>query len=65
VSASVGGDFVQLRVIDCGPDVPDEDRETMFTPFQLLGDRDYTTGVGLGLALPPGTGRGDGRDAAL
>jgi two-component system, OmpR family, sensor histidine kinase KdpD len=54
VSASVGGDIVQLRVIDCGPGVPDEDRETMFTPFQRLGDRDNTTGVGLGPALSRG-----------
>jgi two-component system, OmpR family, sensor histidine kinase KdpD len=54
VSASVGGDFVQLRVIDSGPGVPDEDRETMFTPFQRLGDRDNSTGVGLGLALSRG-----------
>jgi two-component system, OmpR family, sensor histidine kinase KdpD len=54
VSASVGGEFLQLRVIDSGPGVPDEDRETMFTPFQRLGDRDNSTGVGLGLALSRG-----------
>jgi two-component system sensor histidine kinase KdpD len=41
-------------VIDRGPGVPDEDHETMFRPFQRLGDRDNTTGVGLGLALSRG-----------
>ncbi|WP_240192976.1 ATP-binding protein [Glycomyces sp. YM15] len=54
VGASVYGDQVHLRIVDQGPGVPDEDRELMFTPFQRLGDRDNTTGVGLGLALSRG-----------
>jgi len=54
VTAGTQGDTVELRVIDRGPGVPDEDRETMFRPFQRLGDRDNTTGVGLGLALSRG-----------
>ena len=54
VSASTHGGQVQLRVIDYGPGVPDENRELMFTPFQRLGDRDNTSGVGLGLALSRG-----------
>ncbi|MBO3732805.1 sensor histidine kinase [Glycomyces niveus] len=52
--ANVHGAEVELRVIDRGPGVPDEDHETMFTPFQRLGDRDNTSGVGLGLALSRG-----------
>ena len=54
VIAGRHGDLVELRVVDRGPGVPDEDRELMFTPFQRLGDRDNTSGVGLGLALSRG-----------
>jgi two-component system sensor histidine kinase KdpD len=54
VIAGGQGATVELRVVDRGPGVPDEDRELMFTPFQRLGDRDNTTGVGLGLALSRG-----------
>ncbi|RRR98299.1 sensor histidine kinase [Glycomyces terrestris] len=54
VTAGIHGGAVELRVVDRGPGVPDEDRETMFRPFQRLGDRDNTTGVGLGLALSRG-----------
>ncbi|NUQ88310.1 MAG: DUF4118 domain-containing protein, partial [Glycomyces artemisiae] len=54
VTAGVQGRTVELRVVDRGPGVPDEDREIMFRPFQRLGDRDNTTGVGLGLALSRG-----------
>ncbi|MFB9662625.1 ATP-binding protein [Glycomyces mayteni] len=54
LTAGIHGGTVELRVVDRGPGVPDEDRETMFRPFQRLGDRDNTTGVGLGLALSRG-----------
>jgi two-component system sensor histidine kinase KdpD len=54
ITASALGDRVELRVIDRGPGVPPEDRDTIFAPFQRLGDRDNTTGVGLGLALSRG-----------
>jgi two-component system, OmpR family, sensor histidine kinase KdpD len=54
VSAGEFRGQVQLRVVDHGPGIPDEDHELMFTPFQRLGDRDNTTGVGLGLALSRG-----------
>jgi two-component system sensor histidine kinase KdpD len=54
VIAGRHGGLVELRVVDQGPGVPDEDRELMFTPFQRLGDRDNTSGVGLGLALSRG-----------
>ncbi|THV26485.1 ATP-binding protein [Glycomyces paridis] len=52
--AGVHGAMAELRIIDRGPGVPDEDHELMFTPFQRLGDRDNSTGVGLGLALSRG-----------
>lgn len=45
---------VELRVIDHGPGVPPEDRDRMFLPFQRLGDRSGTNGVGLGLAVARG-----------
>ncbi|WP_344474476.1 DUF4118 domain-containing protein [Glycomyces algeriensis] len=54
VKAEARGTAVELRIVDRGPGVPDEDRDTMFRPFQRLGDRDNTTGVGLGLALSRG-----------
>ncbi|MCP2335856.1 sensor histidine kinase [Actinomadura rupiterrae] len=54
VTASALGDRLELRVVDRGPGIPDEDRDRVFEPFQRLGDRDNHTGVGLGLALSRG-----------
>jgi two-component system, OmpR family, sensor histidine kinase KdpD len=54
LTASMLGDRVELRVIDRGPGIPEQDKERMFVPFQRLGDTDNTTGVGLGLALSRG-----------
>ncbi|GAB7042331.1 MULTISPECIES: DUF4118 domain-containing protein [Catenuloplanes] len=54
LSASTHGGEVELRVIDTGPGIPEEDWDTVFLPFQRLGDRDNHTGVGLGLALSRG-----------
>ena len=54
VTASALGDLVEIRVIDRGPGIPQEDRTRVFAPFQRLGDTDNTTGVGLGLALARG-----------
>ena len=54
VSASTLGDRVELRVVDRGPGVREADWQRIFVPFQRLGDRDNTTGVGLGLALSRG-----------
>jgi two-component system, OmpR family, sensor histidine kinase KdpD len=54
LTASALGERVELRVIDRGPGIPETDRERVFQPFQRLGDRDNTTGVGLGLALSRG-----------
>jgi two-component system sensor histidine kinase KdpD len=54
VVAAEIGDRVELRVVDHGPGIPDDQRAQMFQPFQRLGDRDNHTGVGLGLALSRG-----------
>ncbi len=54
ITASALEDRVELRVIDRGPGIPVENRDRVFQPFQRLGDRDNTTGVGLGLALSRG-----------
>ncbi|HEX3492107.1 MAG TPA: sensor histidine kinase KdpD [Streptosporangiaceae bacterium] len=54
LSGSALLDRVELRVIDRGPGIPEENRNKMFVPFQRLGDTDNTTGVGLGLALSRG-----------
>ncbi len=54
VAASELGGRIELRVVDRGPGVPQLQREQMFAPFQRLGDRDTSTGVGLGLALSRG-----------
>ncbi len=51
VAASYHAAHVEVRVVDRGPGVHPNDRERMFLPFQRLGDRETTTGVGLGLAL--------------
>jgi two-component system sensor histidine kinase KdpD len=51
---------VALQVIDHGPGVPAADRERIFQPFQRLGDRDATTGIGLGLAVARGLAEGIG-----
>jgi len=54
VTASAIADRVELRVVDRGPGVPQGAREQIFAPFQRLGDRDNTIGLGLGLALSRG-----------
>ncbi|MEV0136084.1 DUF4118 domain-containing protein, partial [Dactylosporangium sp. NPDC050688] len=54
VSASEHAGLVEVRVVDQGPGVAAADRDRIFQPFQRLGDRDNTTGVGLGLALSRG-----------
>ncbi len=54
VTASTLGEWIELRVVDRGPGIPETERERIFAPFQRLGDRDNSTGVGLGLALSRG-----------
>ncbi len=45
---------VELRIVDRGPGITEQDRERVFAPFQRLGDTDNTSGVGLGLAVARG-----------
>jgi two-component system sensor histidine kinase KdpD len=54
ITASALGDQIEVRVIDRGPGIPEQDWDSVFRPFQRLGDRDNTAGVGLGLALSRG-----------
>jgi two-component system sensor histidine kinase KdpD len=52
--AVVRGDHVELRVVDHGPGLSPARAESVFAPFQRRGDRDTTSGVGLGLAVARG-----------
>lgn len=54
VRASAHADHVELRVVDHGPGVAPGSATTMFTPFQRLGDRNATSGIGLGLSVAQG-----------
>jgi two-component system sensor histidine kinase KdpD len=54
VSISDHAGHVETRVIDHGPGIPATEWDSVFLPFQRLGDRDNDTGVGLGLALSRG-----------
>ena len=54
VRASAHADRVQLRVVDSGPGVPRNAIHKLFVPFQRLGDRNATVGVGLGLSVARG-----------
>ncbi|HEY0805452.1 MAG TPA: DUF4118 domain-containing protein, partial [Pseudonocardiaceae bacterium] len=54
VRASAHAGQVELHVVDHGPGLPKGAADTMFAPFQRLGDRDATAGVGLGLSVAKG-----------
>ncbi|WP_308199208.1 DUF4118 domain-containing protein [Saccharothrix sp. S26] len=54
VRASAYGDRVELRVVDHGQGLPKNTASAVFAPFQRLGDRDATPGVGLGLSVAKG-----------
>ena len=43
-----------IHVIDHGPGIPTSEWDRVSAPFQRLGDRDTTVGVGLGLAIARG-----------
>jgi len=51
--ASAHAERVELRIVDHGPGVPARASESLFTPFQRLGDRDGA-GLGLGLSVARG-----------
>lgn len=54
VNAAALSDRVQLRIVDRGPGVPRDGKETIFAPFQRFGDAPKGNGVGLGLAVARG-----------
>ena len=54
VSASERAGRVEIRVADTGPGLTRDAMAHAFEPFQRLGDRDTSTGVGLGLTVVKG-----------
>ncbi|WP_459712291.1 sensor histidine kinase [Actinophytocola sp. KF-1] len=54
IRASTYADRVELRVVDHGKGLPKRGAEAVFTPFQRLGDRDTSNGLGLGLSVARG-----------
>ncbi|WP_206794286.1 DUF4118 domain-containing protein [Amycolatopsis sp. MtRt-6] len=54
VRASAYGGRVELWIVDHGPGLPKGAADSAFAPFQRLGDRNTTTGVGLGLSVAKG-----------
>lgn len=54
ITASAIRDRVELRIIDRGPGIPAAERDRVFEPFQRLGDKSISDGVGLGLAVARG-----------
>nr|WP_019930029.1 sensor histidine kinase KdpD [Nocardia sp. BMG111209] len=54
VTAERAGNRVTVAVVDQGPGVPSGLEDQLFEPFQRLGDRDNSTGVGLGLSVVRG-----------
>jgi two-component system sensor histidine kinase KdpD len=54
IASEEDDEHVEMRIIDHGPGISEDQREQVFLPFQRLGDRNNDTGVGLGLALSRG-----------
>jgi two-component system sensor histidine kinase KdpD len=55
VRASEYGGTIELRVVDHGPGLPKGATDSVFTPFQRLGDREPGNGgIGLGLSVVKG-----------
>lgn len=54
IRASAYADRVELRIVDHGKGLPKKAVDSVFTPFQRLGDREATPGVGLGLSVAKG-----------
>jgi two-component system sensor histidine kinase KdpD len=52
--ASAYGGAVELRIVDHGRGIPKNSEGLLFAPFQRLGDRDATPGIGLGLSVAKG-----------
>lgn len=62
VAASTHAERVEIRVVDRGRGVADDQIEEIFEPFQRLGDVPGGDGVGLGLAVARGFARAVGGD---
>ncbi len=56
---------VDLRVVDRGSGIPEAAKDQVFLPFQRLGDKDASGGVGLGLAVAKGFVEAMGGELAL
>jgi len=56
---------IDLRIIDRGPGIPSDDRETIFQPFQRLSDSTSASGVGLGMAVARGFLEAMGHELAI
>jgi two-component system sensor histidine kinase KdpD len=54
LAATSSNGTVTVLIVDHGPGVPSDQWETMFEPFQQLGDQHASAGVGLGLAVAKG-----------
>jgi two-component system sensor histidine kinase KdpD len=54
IRAAVHGGEAELQIGDRGPGLPTGALESLFAPFQRLGDRASRPGVGLGLAVARG-----------
>ncbi len=54
ISAGEVAGRIDLRISDRGPGIPHEARDSVFLPFQRLGDSPERGGVGLGLAVARG-----------
>ncbi|HKS44005.1 MAG TPA: sensor histidine kinase KdpD [Amycolatopsis sp.] len=54
VRGSSYAEYVELRVVDHGRGLKKGAAESAFAPFQRLGDRDTTPGIGLGLSVAKG-----------
>ena len=54
IAAFQNEERIEIRIIDHGPGLSTKDKSKLFTPFQRLGDRDNSTGIGLGLAIAKG-----------
>jgi two-component system sensor histidine kinase KdpD len=54
IRASTHADRVELRVVDHGRGLPKSAIESVLTPFQRFGDRDTSSGLGLGLSVARG-----------
>lgn len=65
--ATHADDFGSLRieVVDHGSGIPHERRDAVFAPFQRAGERDDSSGLGLGLVLSRGFTEGMGGTLTL